>query len=656
MSIDFVDKSVMILDAGFHYSSEDISQSLYRAFERKCGSENIFQFKTQAGLDFCNKVLTTYNVYNEKGDPTAQDIKQLLCDPILRYAVQTQVDYIIAVHGFNINTEIIDCLKLACPNTKTICWCVDDPQQIDVSHDYASHYDYTFTNEKNCVVIHGKDRAWHLETAYDDEIFNVDKDELDDEYRSDILISGSIYANRLDFIERIYEYIKDYKIKIIGKIVHPDVEFSKPGLREIYNGMIVPLDEMAKYMVGAKICLDIPRLTNISEYGRTNKNNITGSYLNPRIYETAGACSMIITSNERTQIEHSFESDECVTYTGSLDCANKLAYYLENEDDRIEIVNKAHERAKENHRYIDRVDEIFKILPEKPSNAKITGLRLGKEQQNQIALGKFKDTWQRNFDKNAEFVDCGSLEEFLNTGTDRKALIVSNAPSLEHHESALNMFNRNDMFKNVDIFSVNSSYRCLKFQSIVPKYHVQIHPTEDQAKHFEGADHSGTIFLASAFLNNKVIHAWEGEKRLFAPKGLMATDFHIPEEYKDKIAIIESALVVGFTATVLAVRFGYKTIGWLGFDFSLVDNKKYAHEKCDYTEEIRHGFIVRKDMHGSPVTTNYIMLDACAYMVGLANGQEDINFYNLTNAGLLYGGRVKRSTLSDFCKLDQMGD
>ena len=205
MSVDLKNQSVMVLDAGFKYSSEDVSKSMFRAFEKVCGIEHVYEFNTASGLEFCSKILSTYNIFKDKDEPTHHDIVQLLSDPILRYAIQTQIDLIIAIHGRNINTEVIDCLKIGCPNTRVVCWCLDDPMQIDVSTTYGSHYHNVFTNERNCVSIHGEDRAFHLNTAFDEEVFAIDKNEITEDYKSDILISGSIYQNRFEFIEKIYE-------------------------------------------------------------------------------------------------------------------------------------------------------------------------------------------------------------------------------------------------------------------------------------------------------------------------------------------------------------------------------------------------------------------------------------------------------------------
>lgn len=648
MSVDLKKQSVMVLDAGFKYSSEDISKSMYRAFEKVCGMEHVYEFNTASGLDFCSKILSTYNVFHDKEAPTHHDIIQLLCDPILRYVIQTQVDLVIAIHGRNINPDIIDCLKIACPNTRVICWCLDDPMQIDISSAYGSHYHYIFTNEKNCVSVHGKDKAFQLNTAFDEEIFVVDKNEITEKYKSDILISGSIYQNRYEFIEKIYDFIKDYNVKIVGKIVNPELEFSRESLKARYIEGIVPVSEMAKYMIGAKICLDIPRPADISEYGRTNTKKLGATYLNPRIFETAGAGSMILTSDERSDIKNAFAEDEYVLYEDVDDCANKMIYYLESEDERLKIANKARDRAWKEHKYTDRVKEIFDCLPEKELNPRLVGLNLSQETTNAAAIEKFQGIWQKNFKDNVEFLGYGSLNEFIGCGTTRKALVVSNAPSLENHIDKLEELYSSDKLKDIDIITVNSAYRELRKRNIVPRFHTQIHPTQDQSKHFDDVDHDKTIFLASALLDNNVIRAWKGKKRLYAPKGVLVSGIEIPPEYSNKLALVECALVVGFTATVLAVRFGYKKIGWLGFDFALCKNQKYAFERCDYDEEMKYGLIIRKDMHGSPVLTNFVMLDAYKFMSGIANGQKDINFFNLTGEGLLFGPRIRQRELEDF--------
>lgn len=651
MNIDPKRFSTFIVNSGFRYSSEDVSNSIYRAFERLCGKENVFQYQTQSGYDFSKKVLTTYNIFNGKDAPRHLDILQLLSDPILRYVIQVQPDLVLFIHGGNINMEVVECLKTACPNTRTAIWLVDDPMQVDLTENYAKTFDYVFVNEKNTVRIHGENKSWYLPLAFNDELFDVNIYDLEDEFKSDILIFGSLYPERVDFIEELYEYISKYDLLVAGKIIERDREFKRDSLKTKYKEGILDQRNLAHYIAGSKICLDIPRRQDISEYGRTNTRNIEASYLNPRIYETAAVNSLILTSSSRVEIKDTFEEDEFVLYDDVEDCANKIIYYLENEKERKEIAEKARGRVWKDHRYIDRANKIIECLPDKALNTRIHGLNLSQEEQNEFAIHKNKDTWQKNLNDNIEFCNIGTLNQFNGSGEDRTALIVSNGPSLEDHLATLSIMmkpNDVDPVKNLDIFTMNSAYKVLRERNIVPNFQVQIHPTDDQAKHFEGVKQNGTTLLASVLLDNGVIHAWKGEKKLFMPKGTLKMGLTIPPGYENKLALVESALVVAFTTTAIACHFGYKRIAFLGLDFSFVNNKKYAFEKCNFDEEIRSGYIVQRDVNGSPVTTTYINLDACNYMIALTHGQADVEFYNCTGEGLLYGDKIKQMDLLEF--------
>ncbi len=649
MEIDPSRFSCFIINSGFQYSSEDVSDSIYRGFERVCGSEHTCQFQTKSGLSFCRKLLSTWRIFENKEMPSHDDVTQLLSDPILRYVIQTQPDLVLVVHGANINTEVIDCLKSACPNTRTAVWLVDDPMQIDLSEELGKHFDYVFTNEKNAVKIHGEDKAFNLPLAFNDEVFDIDPASIPDSLKKDILISGSIYPERYDFIEELYEYIKSYDVSVVGKIIRQNIEFTRESLKVRYTGHIVPLNEMAHHMAGAKICLDIPRRQDFSEYGRTNTRNITASYLNPRIYETASVGSLILTSTERDEIKDFFEEDEYVTYNDVDDCANKIIYYLENEEERKKIAEKAKLRVWQEHRYIDRAKKIIELLPEKPLNTRIHGLNLSQDQQNEIVVFKNKDIWEKNLRDNVEFADVGTLNEFNDCGEGRVALIISNGPSFEDQLDELCVRGESNDLENVDIFTVNSAYKEIRGKTaIVPKFHVQIHPTENQAMHFEDVPQGETIFLASILLNNKVIHAWIGEKRVFMPAGTLKMGLEIPSEYENKLSLIESALAVSFTSTAISCHFGYKKIGLLGFDFSFVNNKKYAYENCNFDDEIKNGFIVRKDVNDAPVISTYVMIESCEYMIKLTHGQADIEFHNVSCAGLFYGDKIRQTSLEDF--------
>lgn len=657
MSLDMKNASVMVLDSGFQYSSQDISKSLYRAFERICGSENVYNFTTGSACEFSEKALTVHSLFQDRPGPDHNDIIALACDPILRYAALTQIDLIIAIHGYHINPVVIECLRSSCPNTKTAVWLVDEPQQVDISKTWAERYDYVFTNDKNTISVHGIERSFHLPTAFDDEIFNIDKEKLDDKYKSEILICGSIYPERFEFIEKIYDYIKKRNIKIIGKIVRRDQYFSKPKLNQIYNDSIVPISEMAKYMAGADIVLDIPRRSDLSEFGRTNKQGITASSISPRIYETAASESLILTTNSRDEIKQLFDEDEHVTYDDIEDCVNKIIYYLENEDERKQITEKAKKKVFDKHKFVDRVNQIADYLPEKPLNTRVVGLNLDQPIQNSVAKNLFFDIWQKNIKDNTEFVNIGSLNDFLNTGKDKFALVISNGPSLEKNIDKLKELFDDESLKNkFDIFSMNSSYKELRKKGIVPKFHNQIHPTEDQMKHFENVPHDKTVFLCASIISNKVISSWTGDKRLYIPMGIIKAGIEIPKEYENKFSLVESALVVAFSTTCIAIHFGYEKIIWLGLDFSYVNNKKYAFQKPNYKDMFRNGFIVKEDVHGGPVITNNVMLDACKFMIALSNGQRDAEFYNLTEDGILYDDNVNRMNIDNFIEKIKNGD
>jgi len=131
--------------------------------------------------------------------------------------------------------------------------------------------------------------------------------------------------------------------------------------------------------------------------------------------------------------------------------------------------------------------------------------------------------------------------------------------------------------------------------------------------------------------------------------GILNSDVKVPEEYKNKLSLVDSALVVGFSALVMLLHFRYERIAFLGFDFSYVDNRKYAFQKCSFKEELESNvFVIREDIHGAPIITSNIMLDAYQYITGLTNGHKGVDFFNITDAGILQGDRIRQMKIEEF--------
>ena len=58
------------------------------------------------------------------------------------------------------------------------------------------------------------------------------------------------------------------------------------------------------------------------------------------------------------------EGKHCIMFDTKEELAEKIDYYLANEDERMKIVNSAHEHALKNHTYNTRADKFLESINE----------------------------------------------------------------------------------------------------------------------------------------------------------------------------------------------------------------------------------------------------------------------------------------------------
>ena len=84
------------------------------------------------------------------------------------------------------------------------------------------------------------------------------------------------------------------------------------------------------------------------------------NFISNRIFD-ALACRTFVISDELDEINYLFEGN-VVTYTDYKDLNKKLNYYLENEDERINMAKRGQEIVLKNHTFDIRSQEIISVL------------------------------------------------------------------------------------------------------------------------------------------------------------------------------------------------------------------------------------------------------------------------------------------------------
>ena len=145
---------------------------------------------------------------------------------------------------------------------------------------------------------------------------------------------GQCYGERKDFINTLKR--KGINIATFGQGWENSNRISQADLIRIYNQ--------------SKISL------NISFASKGDRIQIKG-----RDFEAPGCGSLLVTKHTKEIAKYFIPNEEIITYQDADNAAEKIKYYLENEDERETIARKGYERTLREHTYEKRFLEIFEI-------------------------------------------------------------------------------------------------------------------------------------------------------------------------------------------------------------------------------------------------------------------------------------------------------
>jgi glycosyltransferase involved in cell wall biosynthesis len=123
-------------------------------------------------------------------------------------------------------------------------------------------------------------------------------------------------------------------------------------IRTAYRGPAWGLD-MYRVLAGAKIALN-------------RHHELAGEYANNmRLYEATGVGTLLLTESKRNLPELFEPGREVVAYDSVDDLVEKVAYYLEHDEERSEIARSGQERTLREHTYAQRMSELAELLAER---------------------------------------------------------------------------------------------------------------------------------------------------------------------------------------------------------------------------------------------------------------------------------------------------
>jgi len=171
----------------------------------------------------------------------------------------------------------------------------------------------------------------------------------------DALFVGSADLRRIFLLESI----KD-KVSVFGNRWQRNYPLTSPELRARIDDRQVWGEELQSLLARAKIVLNI---TRSDFYGAE-----TG--INLRIFEAIAAGCFLLTDH-CDEIETLFEpGKEIETFRSARELAEKVRYYLDNEDQRLAIARRGHEKFLAKHTWATRIREMLAQMNIEASDAK----------------------------------------------------------------------------------------------------------------------------------------------------------------------------------------------------------------------------------------------------------------------------------------------
>ncbi len=220
------------------------------------------------------------------------------------------------------------------------------------------------------------------------------------------------------------------------------------------------------------------------------------------------------------------------------------------------------------------------VYPEYYSNLlKIAKSYLSTKEVNIATLAKFEKIWSANIARNiAELMHNPGVNIFYDTCKNIPAIVVAAGPSLSKSISFIEKHK-----KNAIIICVDTAYKLLIKNNIIPHFCVAVDPQVINARYFEGILNTDTILVSDPTVHPSVFNFFKGRKIIAGVAfELMKWIENIIGEKGD----LTHGGSVSTDAYDFAKRLGASPVIMVGQDLSFTEG--YAHAKGSYLDEQIH--------------------------------------------------------------------
>lgn len=265
---------------------------------------------------------------------------------------------VLVVHGVHLPVETVRHLRERGWNTAL--WSIEDPYDIDGFQQIATAYDRVFTVEKACVEVYRQAGCASVHYLPLGAAADVHRPlPVGPEYQSDVCFVGAGLPNRYRVIDAAADYLASVNCKIIG----PGWEGlrSADRLQAALIPRVVAPAEAARYFNGAKVNLNIFRPPDHCA-AFSNRRKIPALSPNPRVFEVAASGGFLLTDRREDLASFYQIGEELDVFDTAKELVEKIRYYLQHEDRRQEMAQRALRRTREEHTYRHRLERMLQLV------------------------------------------------------------------------------------------------------------------------------------------------------------------------------------------------------------------------------------------------------------------------------------------------------
>ncbi|GGA05356.1 spore maturation protein [Paenibacillus marchantiophytorum] len=293
---------------------------------------------------------------------TVREVFTATAPDMLRLADELRPNLVLVMNGLHVfpaeHTAHIDQIREM--GIRTAIWFADDPYFTDQTAFLAPHYDYVFTHEMSCIAFYremGCAQVHYLPLAVNTRVFKPLQ--VEPAYRSDVCFIGNGFPNRIDLFNKLTPFLKNKTVLIAGALWEQLSQFEllKKGIKLQW----IPIEESVKYYSGAKIVINVHRLTYDETYNK-NSRNLPGHSINPRTYEIAGCGTLQITDYRHDLQYYYTPGQDIETFMNAEELVQKMQYYLTHEDERQRIAVKGLRRTIAEHSFANRLVKLMDLV------------------------------------------------------------------------------------------------------------------------------------------------------------------------------------------------------------------------------------------------------------------------------------------------------